>query len=187
MTQIKLPPTNPGGFTISAAFKWLFNHESEKDYDSSDPIIRVLKSLESYGRIAAGGLQVTAGKGMCATVLLCTIGAPLTAQGVGNIGGGKSDYLDILGLETDLNITGTFYETISLGNGDTIFMAVDVATGFAGLAAGLRQVPVVIKHESLPLTSYTTMPAFKVQGTTIPALLNDVGQIGLSLQNMDDL
>ncbi|WP_168927466.1 RHS repeat-associated core domain-containing protein [Nitrincola alkalilacustris] len=134
-----------------------------------DPIVRVLKTLIAYGRMAGGGLQVAAGKGMCASGILCSIGAPLATQGAGNIGAGVSDYLEILGYKTDLNATKHAYDLISEGNGEKIFSCADLATGAAGLAAGFRQVPVVI-DKGLTITQYTKVFAYKVEGTPLPAI-----------------
>ena len=151
----------------------------------SDPVVRVLKTLKAYGRMAAGGLQVVAGKGMCATVALCSVGAPLAAQGVGNIGGGASDYLEVLGYKTDFNVTQQAYEALSTGNGEKIFLSVDVATGVAGLAAGLRQVPVAIDR-GMTITQYTTVSAYRVEGTTAPAILNDILQTANSTNGLTE-
>ena len=170
---------------FSAAFARQFNDEKHID-DNSDPVVRTLKTLKAYGRVAAGGLQITAGKGMCATVALCTIGAPLLAQGAGNVGGGVSDYLEVLGVESNFNITERLYDSISPGNGRSTFVAVDIASGLGGFAASFRQVPVVLRHQSLPITAYTTAPAYRVQGTPLPDIVNDAGQITLSYKGITE-
>jgi len=163
----------------TAAMQYMFNQ-------AGDSIERTLRTLVSYGRVAAGGLQITAGKGMCLTVVFCGVGAPLIAQGVGNVGGGVSDYLDILGYKTDFNLTEQLYEKLSPGNGKKLFLSVDVATGVAGLAAGLRQVPVIMDKGST-IQHYTTMSAFRIQGTTAPAIINDVLQTGSATKGLNDL
>ncbi len=143
---------------------------------NDDWVERGLKAMIAEGRIAAGGLQLTAGYGLC-EITGCILGTGLIMQGAGNVGGGISDYLNIYGIESDFNYTQMLYEKIVPNYGREMFYAGEIITGIGALRASFEKVPVIIHYE-LGVTRATTAPRWRVDGTPIPALLNDGAQIG---------
>lgn len=142
-----------------------------------------IRAALAEGRIVGGAGQVALGKGLCATVAGCGIGLPMIAHGVGNIGGGASDYANIFGGNHDWNITGKLYSFVSMkltGNdyGKPAFAAVD--TALSGYAL-LRKVPVTYYNPQTPtITGTAARPAFWF--TPAGALINDGAQAADTVQ-----
>lgn len=150
--------------------------------NNSDPILNGLRAIAAQGRIAAGGLQIAAGSTLCG-VSACILGGTLMAQGAGNVGGGTSDYLSIFGIDSNLNPVARLYDLALPGYGEQAFIAVDVVSGVGALRRSFQLITVGVDY-GLTVTGTRVVPRFFIDGTPIPAIVNDAARTGLSAKDV---